>query len=106
MAPLANDDLSFLQAIEDLTVQQFVAKLAIEAFAIAVFPGTPRFDVKGLGTDACQPAAHDLGGHLRAIVGTNVFWNTARDHDVGHRLQDTQAVDPSSHADRQTLARE
>jgi hypothetical protein len=40
MAPLADDDLSFLEAVEDLAIEQFVAKLAIEAFAIAVRPGT------------------------------------------------------------------
>jgi len=67
MVPLADDDLNLLEAVEDLAIEQFVAKLAIEAFAIAVLPGTSRFDVKCLGTDACQPAAPDLGGHLRSM---------------------------------------
>jgi hypothetical protein len=35
-------------AIEDLTVEQLVAVLSIEALAVTVFPGTSWFDVEGL----------------------------------------------------------
>ena len=46
MAPLTNDDLGFLEAVEDLTVQQLVTHFAVEAFAVAVLPRTSRFDVQ------------------------------------------------------------
>jgi hypothetical protein len=37
--PLFDDDLSFAQRVEDFSVQELVAHPAIEAFAVAVFPG-------------------------------------------------------------------
>jgi hypothetical protein len=45
MAPLADDDLGFFQAIEDFAVEQLIPQLAVEAFAISVLPGTSRRDV-------------------------------------------------------------
>ena len=101
--PLLDDDLGFLEAVEDFAVEQFVPQLAVEAFAIAVLPGTARCDVKGLDTDARQPLAHDLGGHLGAIVRPDVFRDAAHQHDIGHGLQNTQAVDPPCHPDRQAF---
>src|SRR5665213_3526565 len=106
MAPLADDDLGFLQAVEDLTVEQLVAQLAVEAFTIAVLPRTARRDVESLGTHARQPLPHDLGGHFGAVIGSDVFWNPAGHHDIGHRFQNAQAVNPTCDADRQTLAGE
>jgi hypothetical protein len=53
MAPLFDEDLGLLEAVEDFTVEQFVAQLAVEAFAIAVLSGAAWFDVKRLGTNAC-----------------------------------------------------
>lgn len=48
-APLPNDSLGLLQAVEDLSVQKLVTQLAIEAFTVAIFPGTAGLDVKRLG---------------------------------------------------------
>ena len=45
---LADDDLGFLQTVEDLTVEQLIAQLAVEALAVAILPGASRFDVEGL----------------------------------------------------------
>ena len=106
VAPLADDDLGFFQAVEDLAVQQLIAQLAVEAFAVTVLSGASRFDVEGLRAHACQPLAYDLRRHLRTVVGTDVLWDAACEHDVGHCLQNTKAVDPARNSDRQTLARE
>jgi len=40
-----DDDLRFPQAVEYLTVEQFISKFTIRTLAIAVFPGAARFDV-------------------------------------------------------------
>jgi len=40
-APPLDDDLSFLQRVGDLAVQTLVPQLAVERFAVAVFPGLP-----------------------------------------------------------------
>ena len=37
--PLLDDDLGFLQGIEDFTVEQLVPETGVEAFDIAVLPG-------------------------------------------------------------------
>ena len=49
--PIFDDHPGFLQRIENLAVEKFVAKLRVEAFAIAVFPRAARLDIGGLGAD-------------------------------------------------------
>ena len=68
LSPLLDDDLGFLEAVEDLTVQQLVAQLSVKGFVVAILPGTSRLDVQGFGPYLRQPVAHDLGGHLRTVV--------------------------------------
>ena len=102
-SPSLDEDLGFLEAVEDLAVEQFVSQLAVEAFAIAVFPRTAGLDVERLGTNTCQPAAHNLGGHFRAVVGADVFRDTAYQHRICHGFQNAQAVDPSGDPDRQAF---
>ena len=63
VAPLLDEDLGLLQAVEDFAIEQLVPQLAVEAFAIAVLPGAAGLDVERLGTNTCQPAAYNLGGH-------------------------------------------
>lgn len=53
MAPSFDEDLGLLEAVEDFTVEQFVAQLAVKTFAVAVLSGAAWFDVKRLGTNAC-----------------------------------------------------
>ena len=53
-SPGFDHDLCLFQRVEDLTVEQFVPQLAVEAFAIAVLPGASRLDVEGFGTHARQ----------------------------------------------------
>jgi hypothetical protein len=47
--PIFDDHSGFLQRMENLAVEKFVAKLRVEAFAIAVFPRAARLDIGGLG---------------------------------------------------------
>ena len=68
LAPLLNDDLGFLETVEDLPVEQFVAEFSVEAFAIAILPRASGLDVEGLGTDVCQPDANDLGRRCSPTV--------------------------------------
>ncbi len=103
LTPLLDDDSGLLQAVEDFTVQAFVAQLAIEGLAVAVFPWTARRNVERLCSELCEPVAHDLGRHLRAVVRPDVFRDTFGKHYVGHRLDDTEAVDPASHPDCQAF---
>lgn len=103
LAPLLDDDSGLLQAVEDFTVQAFVAQFAVEGLAVAVFPWAAGRNVERLCSELGEPVAHDLGCHLRAVVRPDVFWHTTFEHYLGHRLDDTEAVDPASHPDCQAL---
>ena len=60
-APQLDEHLCFSQREEDFSVQQFIAQLAVEAFAVAILPWTPRRDVNSLRTEPCQPLPELLG---------------------------------------------
>ncbi len=47
-APPLYEHLCFSQRVEDFSVEQLIAQLAVERFAVAVLPGTPRRDVNSL----------------------------------------------------------
>ena len=59
-----------------------VAKLRVEAFAIAVFPRAARLDIGGLGADRADPVLDCLGDELGAVVGTNMPGNAAHNAHV------------------------
>ncbi len=68
--PLFDQDLSFAQAVEDLTVEQLVSDPAVEAFTISVLPRAARFDVSRLGANGGDPVSDRLGDKFRPIVRT------------------------------------
>jgi hypothetical protein len=66
--PGFDQDPGFGQAIEDLAVEQFIAKLAVEALAVAVLPGAAWGDVGGLGADGGDPFTQSQGNELWTII--------------------------------------
>src|SRR5260221_8483328 len=63
------DDLGLAQSVEDLAVEQLIAKAGVEALDVAVLPRAAPLDVSGLGTDNRDPFLHGLGDELRSVVG-------------------------------------
>ena len=57
-----------MQRVEDLTVEELVSELAVEALVVAVLPRTAGFDEERLPTDSGQPSWYELGRELRAVV--------------------------------------
>ena len=51
VAPLLDDNLCFLETVEDFAIEQLVTQLAVKAFAVAILSGATRLDVKRLGTN-------------------------------------------------------
>jgi len=47
VAPPACDATDFLEAVEDLAVEQLVRQASVEAFDIAVLPRASRLDIEG-----------------------------------------------------------
>src|SRR5215475_6237676 len=87
MAPPAfDDDLSFSQGIEDLAVEQLIAKAGVEALDVAVLPRTAPLDIGGLGADSGDPSLDSLGDELRSVVGPDVTGNAAQDEQVGQNV--------------------
>src|SRR6516162_3602755 len=63
------------QSVENLAVEQLIAKAGVEALDVAVLPGAAPLDVGGLGTDSRDPFLHRLGDELRPVVGADVSGN-------------------------------
>jgi hypothetical protein len=54
LASLVDDGTGLLQAVEDFSVEQFVAQFAVEAFAIAVLPRAAGLNVKSFWLQALR----------------------------------------------------
>jgi hypothetical protein len=72
-APLLDGDLGFAQGVVDLAIQAFVAELAVEAFAVAILPGTTGFDLQWCSTHSFEPCPQRAGNKFRSVVRTQVF---------------------------------
>ena len=72
LAPVLDQHLGLLEGVEDLTIEQLIPELPIEALVLAVLPGAPRLDLEGLDAEPGEPVSNGLGGELRAIVRANV----------------------------------
>ena len=60
-APAFDDDLGFLQAIEDLAVEAFIPEFAVEGFGNIGSPTASWFDVQACVPTPSQPLAKHLG---------------------------------------------
>ena len=103
MAPPAfDDDLRFAQGVEDLAIEQFVAKAGIKALDVAVLPRTAGFDVGGLGTNRGDPLLHGFGDKLWSIVGSDMVGDAPQDEEVGQNINDIDRLELAVDMNRQT----
>jgi hypothetical protein len=103
LAPSFDHNLGPLEAVEDFTVEQLVSEPSVEGFTVTVFPRTARLDEQLLGPELLEPGPDDLGGHLRSIVGANMFRDAPFEHDIGEGLDHAEVVDPPYYRDGQTF---
>ena len=66
--PFFDDYLRLFQAVENLTIEQFVPEAGIKTFAVSVLPWRTGIDVGGLGANSVDPAPDGLSNELRSIV--------------------------------------
>ena len=59
-SPWFYENLSFLKFIEYLSIEEFVSKSCIKAFAKSVFPGTARFDISSFRSNCWDPISYWL----------------------------------------------
>ena len=66
--PLFDDDLSRLQGVVDLPIQQFVPEAGIEGLAVSVLLRRAGFNVGGFDTDSMNPVPDGIGNELGTVV--------------------------------------
>lgn len=103
LAPLLYDDGGLLQAVEDFAVEAFVAQFAVEGLAVAILPWAAGSYVERLRPQRCEPVAHDLCRHLRAVVRPDMLRDAFSKHHIGHGVDDAEAVDATCNPDRQAF---
>jgi len=86
-APSLDQHLGLFETVEDLAVQELVAKLAVEALVVAVLPGARRRDIEGLHRDPAELVLDGFGRELAAVVGPDVIRGAVADKELGEDLQ-------------------
>ena len=101
----SHDDLGLAQSVENLAIEQLIAKAGVEALDVAVLPRAAPLDVGGLGTDSRDPFApasddrehrgtqvgdpHVVLELRHVLFGGGFFGEGPRQHELGleHRLR-------------------
>lgn len=68
LAPPTGNHAYLLERVEDLAIEQLVAQAGIEAFNVAVLPGTTWFDEQRLHPHLAEPVTDRSGRELRAVI--------------------------------------
>src|SRR5476649_1880402 len=102
-SPGFDHDPGFVERVEDLPVEQFVTQFSVEGFAVAILPGTARFDIGGLGSDGRNPLQKCRCHELRAVIGTDVRWNPAQYEEIRKHIDDVRGFELAGYADSETL---
>ena len=80
MAPPAfDDDLSFLEGVEDLAIEQLITQASVEALDVSVLPRTAPLDIGSLGADSGDPT---LDGLVRSIIRPDMTRDAPQDEEV------------------------
>src|SRR5215467_11815980 len=99
-SPALDDDLGLAQGVEDLAVEQLIAKAGVEALDVAVLPRAAPLDVSGFGTDSRDPLLRGLGYELRSVVGPDVSGKAPRDEEVGQNVDHIYRLELADDTDR------
>ena len=103
-SPTFNQHLRFQQRVEDFAIQEFVAKLTIKAFDVAVFPRRTRFDKQRFYLDPCKPFPHPRRGKLWTVIAANVIGYAATYEQIAQPFQDVLTREAPGDVDGQALA--
>lgn len=102
LPPRFDQDLCLAQIEEDLPRQQLVAQLAVEAFAVAVFPWRARLNVERFYADPLKPFAQSCCNELWSVVGSYVLGCPVTNEQLAQRVKDIPggelALDPDGEA--------
>src|SRR5258706_7035550 len=96
-------DLGLAQSVENLAVEQLIAKAGVEALDVAVLPRAAPLDVGSLGTDYRDPFLHGFGDELRSVVRADVSGNAPQDEEVGQNVDHIDRLELAGDTDRQAF---
>jgi len=77
LPPGLNDILGTVQADEDIIVQAFIPKLAVEALNISVLNRLARLNESQLDAVLVSPEIKGLADELRSVIDSYHFWKSA-----------------------------
>jgi len=103
--PAIDQDLRFTKCVKDLTVEQLVTQLAVEALNKPVLPRTPRLDVQCRHPHIAQPVSDRFGCKLSTVVRADVLWDTSRCHEPCESLKHIAVAEIPRHINRKALPR-
>lgn len=103
-APLLDYDTRFLQAVEDLTIEQLVPEPPVEGLVVAVLPMGAGLDEERGDAKLLEPGADGRRGELGAVVGADMFRYAAGQHDVGQGFDHFEAAETALDPKRQAFA--
>jgi hypothetical protein len=91
-------------ALENLAVEQFIVKLPVEAFVVAILPGRCRSDAERLHADVRQPFLDCCCDKFAAIIGLYIRRRPARDEEVGQNRQQVSVFELPRHDQNEAFA--
>src|SRR4029077_143758 len=99
--PALDDDPSLGKRVEDLSIEQFVAKPGVEALDEAILPGTAPLNVGRLGPDGSDPVLPGL-----VVVGADVFGHATQNELIGQYVDHVGGLELPVDPDGQTFVGE
>jgi hypothetical protein len=105
-SPGLDHNLGLVERVEDLPDEQFVAQSSVEGFAVAILPGTAKFDIRGLGSDGRNLFPKCRCHELRAVIRLDVRWNPAQYEEIRMHIDDVRCFELAGCPDSEALARE
>src|SRR5262245_15759653 len=79
--PAFDDDLSFVEGVEDLAIEQLIAQARVEALDVAVLPRTAPLDVGSLGAESGDPSLDGRRDELGSIIGPDMPGDAPQDEE-------------------------
>ena len=94
------------QVQEQLAIEAFIPKLAVEALHVSILPGTARFDEQCPDLGLLEPLPHRLARELRTVIAAEVAGTTTQSEQLLQGGHHVRARERPGHLDRQALPRE
>lgn len=103
--PVLDERVSLEEGVEDLAVEELVAKASLEGFDPGLVPGLIPVDEGCPGSAKATPVSDGVRDELRTVVEAYVDRKALLADDLVDRGEDVVRVDRAIHADDEALAR-